>query len=210
MQVVDADGNAQLLIPGLSQNSKGAALTQVERDEKFSQVFKSEDEHFNAVKKFHLTFDGATTEKPTAFSSLDASHRAGFKAEELVEFLYATANNDEEKFKALVDQLKRDVDKAVDKILRKNETTESVLVGQVDALTDLLYFVYGSFVLSGVDPEPIFKIVHEANMGKVFPDGSVHFDEQTHKILKPANWEQDFAPEGKIKKEIDKQKEERK
>ena len=29
--------------------------------------------------------------------------------------------------------------------------------------------------LMGVDPERIFDIVHQANMGKMFPDGKAHF-----------------------------------
>ena len=63
----------------------------------------------------------------------------------------------------------------------------------MDALIDTLYFTYGSFVLMGVDPERIFDIVHEANMGKVFPDGKAHFDPVTHKILKPDDWEEKYV-----------------
>ncbi len=45
----------------------------------------------------------------------------------------------------------------------------------MDALIDTLYFTF-SFVLMGVDPERIFDIVHEANMGKVFRWKSLYFD----------------------------------
>lgn len=79
------------------------------------------------------------------------------------------------------------------------------MVDQVDALTDLLYLTYGSFVLMGVDPKPFFDTVHEANMGKIFPDGKAHFDPVTHKILKPSDWEERFAPEPHIKRELDRQ-----
>jgi len=82
---------------------------------------------------------------------------------------------------------------------------EKTLVGQVDALIDTLYFTYGSFVLMGVDPERIFEIVHQANMGKIFPDGKAHFDPVTHKILKPDNWKEKYAPEPAIKKELERQ-----
>ncbi len=75
----------------------------------------------------------------------------------------------------------------------------------MDALADLLYFTYGSFVLMGVDPQPIFETVHEANMGKIFPDGKAHFDPVTHKVQKPDDWEERYAPESAIKKELDKQ-----
>ena len=79
------------------------------------------------------------------------------------------------------------------------------MVGQVDALIDTLYLTYGSFVLMGVDPEEVFEIVHRANMGKIFPDGKAHFDPVTHKILKPDDWEEKYAPEPAIKKELDRQ-----
>ncbi|MEL5940080.1 HAD family hydrolase, partial [Tetragenococcus halophilus] len=78
-----------------------------------------------------------------------------------------------------------------------------------DALADIMYFTYGSFVLLGVDPQPIMDIVHQANMGKVFPDGKPHYDKKTNKVLKPANWEAYIAPEGKITKELQRQKEEK-
>ena len=52
----------------------------------------------------------------------------------------------------------------------------------------------------GVDPERIFDIVHQANMGKIFPDGKAHFDPVTHKILKPDDWEEKYAPEPAIKR----------
>ena len=56
----------------------------------------------------------------------------------------------------------------------------------------------------GVNPTKIIEIVHQANMGKLFPDGP-HYDPETNKVLKPENWEQDFAPEAKIKAEIQRQ-----
>ena len=86
------------------------------------------------------------------------------------------------------------------------ETQEIILTNQVDALVDLLYFVYGSFVLLGIDPEPMLEIVHQANMGKLFPDGKPHYDEVTHKVLKPEQWMEKYAPEKKIALEIERQR----
>ena len=59
-------------------------------------------------------------------------------------------------------------------------------------------------------PEPIFRIVHEANMGKIFPDGKAHFHPVTHKILKPDDWEEKYAPEPAILKELENQLADRK
>ena len=96
------------------------------------------------------------------------------------------------------------LDKAAEKVRQKTPAQKD-LIGQVDALIDTLYFTYGSFALMGVDPERIFDIVHEANMGKVFPDGKAHFDPVTHKILKPDDWDEKYAPEPAIRKELQRQ-----
>ncbi|VTS43642.1 haloacid dehalogenase [Streptococcus porcinus] len=166
--------------------------------------FKSRDDNFNKVKDFHRLMDGDTIETPKGYTLKEASHRADFKIEELVEFVYATIQGDKNKFTQALMDMHSAIDKAAIKVQSKN-SSESPLVGQVDALTDLLYFTYGSFVLMGVDPQPIFETVHESNMGKIFPDGKAHFDPVTHKILKPDNWEEQYAPEKSIKKELDKQ-----
>lgn len=162
---------------------------------------------YEMAVEFHETFNPEKPAKPTAFSPEAAAYRAGFKAEELVEFLYSAANNDSAVFHQLVQDLKGAVDQAEKKIINKNKPVSDPLVEEVDALTDMLYFTYGSFCLLGVEPTKIFEIVHQANMGKLFPDGQPHYDPITNKVLKPENWEADFAPEAKIKQEIQKQTE---
>ena len=167
------------------------------------KVFVSRDYHFNKVKTFHHMMDERTQEEPQAWDLEGATHRAGFKIEELVEFVRA-ASSSEEDFEQAVGQLHQALDQAAEKVAKKTPAKQD-LVGQVDALIDTLYFTYGSFVLMGVDPERIFDIVHQANMGKMFPDGKAHFDPVTHKILKPDDWEEKYAPEPAIKKEIERQ-----
>lgn len=163
------------------------------------------DNPFEKTELFHEKFDNRKPNTPTQFSAKQASDRAGFKVEEIVEFLYGSANNDPALFKELVHQLKASVDEAEKKVLSKEKAVTDPLVDQVDALIDLLYFTYGSFSLLGVDPTELFSIVHEANMGKIFPDGTPHYHPITHKVLKPDNWETDFAPEPKIKAELERQ-----
>lgn len=166
-------------------------------------MFQSKDENFNQVKAFHAVMDGQTQEQPRAFDIQTASHRADFKVEEIVEFLQATASSEAE-FDRMTSALHIALDKAIAKVKDK-PYSEDKLVGQVDALVDLLYFTYGSFTLMGVDPKPIFDIVHQANMGKIFPDGKAHYHPVTHKILKPDDWEEKYAPEPAIRKELKKQ-----
>lgn len=171
-------------------------------------MFQSKDTYFNQVKEFHARMDGETQEIPQAYSAESALHRADFKLEEIVEFLQATVTNDRD-FEVLIAKMHENLDKAAAKCKEKSYPIEP-LVGQVDALVDLLYFTYGSFVLMGIDPEPVFKIVHRANMGKIFPDGRAHFDPVTHKILKPMDWKEKYAPEPAIEQEISRQLDERK
>ncbi len=166
--------------------------------------FKSRDDNFNKAKDFHLIMDGSVNHTPRLYSITEGGNRANFKVEEIVEFLYAASQGDHHDFTQSILNLHAAVDKAAQKVQSKPHP-ETPLVGEVDALTDILYFTYGSFVLMGVDPKPFFDIVHEANMGKIFPDGKAHFDPQTHKILKPDHWEDKFAPEPAIKKELDRQ-----
>jgi predicted HAD superfamily Cof-like phosphohydrolase len=161
---------------------------------------------YQMAKEFHGLFDPRIPKEPTAFTTQEASFRAGFKVEEIVEFLYASCQQETQPFETLVNQLHQDVEKAHDKVLAKGPQPADQLTGQVDALTDLLYFVHGSFALMGIDPTEIYKIVHRANMGKLFPDGRPHYDPVTNKVLKPANWQADFAPEQAIKKELERQK----
>ncbi len=168
------------------------------------KTFSSRDENFNKVKSFHLLMDGETIETPRLYDSKEAGFRSDFKVEEIVEFLYAASQGNQKVFDQSIRNLHLAIDKARDKVISKDHP-ETPLVGEVDALTDSLYLTYGSFVLMGVDPKPLFDTVHEANMGKIFPDGKAHFDPVTHKILKPDDWEEHFAPEPSIRRELDSQ-----
>jgi predicted HAD superfamily Cof-like phosphohydrolase len=51
-------------------------------------------------------------------------------------------------------------------------------------LADLLYVVYGTAEELGIPLEAVFNEVHRSNMGKVWDDGTVHYNEIS-KVLKP-------------------------
>lgn len=61
------------------------------------------------------------------------------------------------------------------------------LQDQADAIVDLVYFALGTLVEMGVEGAPLFRIVHEANMKKLWPDGKPHFG-QDGKVKKPPTW----------------------
>lgn len=166
-------------------------------------MVSSKDINYQRVQTFHRTMDGRVPESPRTFGFEELLHRLDFKLEEIVESLGATAA-DETEFNQGLTRLHAALDKAAAKVQSKSKP-ENSQVGQADAFLDLLYLTYGSFVLMGLDPAPIFDIVHAANMGKIWPDGHAHHDPVTNKILKPDNWESDFAPEAKIAVELQRQ-----
>lgn len=92
--------------------------------------------------------------------------------------------------------------KKEERLFRSNLISEEVLelaaqddiVGQIDALVDVMYFVFGTFVQMGIDPRPFFEIVHEANMAKLYPDGKPRY-QPNGKVQKPPDWE---PPERRI------------
>lgn len=79
-----------------------------------------------------------------------------------------------------------DVVRPADLVARIN-----ILTQIADALADLLYVTYGAAVTFGIDIQPVFQAVHEANMRKV--GGPVRED---GKRLKPPGWK---GPEARIK-----------
>jgi predicted HAD superfamily Cof-like phosphohydrolase len=166
---------------------------------------KAQNETYYMVRDFHKAFNHSVSDKPTPIPEDVALSRAIWTGEELVEFLYATVKGDKEKFYDIFEAFIHGLYKTFDKIVEKNDPIENVLVSQMDALIDVEYFNQGSFTIAGVEPFNLFKIVQEANMGKLWEDGKPRFREGDGKIIKPPHWEEQFAPEGKLKAEIERQ-----
>lgn len=61
------------------------------------------------------------------------------------------------------------------------------LVEIADGIADVLYVVLGTAVSYGIDIAPIFREVHRSNMSKVWPDGTVHYNE-FGKVIKPPTY----------------------
>lgn len=75
------------------------------------------------------------------------------------------------------------------------------LCDQVDALVDLIYYVCHASMKKGIDLDPFFQIVHQANMQKCV--GGV-IRREDGKILKPASWKD---PKPKLQQELCRQQE---
>ena len=76
----------------------------------------------------------------------------------------------------------------------------TTVVDQADALVDAMYYICDCAVKMGLDTDPVFALVHAANMRKV-TDGKLNKDDRG-KVLKPEGW---YGPEAEIEKEIQKQ-----
>ena len=61
------------------------------------------------------------------------------------------------------------------------------IVGVADALTDLLYVVYGMGLMYGIDLDACFKEVHRSNMSKLDENGNPIYREDG-KVLKGNNY----------------------
>jgi predicted HAD superfamily Cof-like phosphohydrolase len=72
---------------------------------------------------------------------------------------------------------------------------------QADAVIDLIYFALGTLVEMGVRPQPLFDIIHSANMKKLWPDGKVHYAADG-KVIKHPSWR---PPEPQLMSEIERQ-----
>lgn len=163
------------------------------------------NEMYYMVKEFHETFGQKTADKPTAIDPETALKRAQWTGEELVEFLYASVGGEVAEFLDITDKLIKSLAVSAYNITRNKPVVEDILTAQADALTDIEYFNQGTFTLLGVEPFNLFKIVQEANMGKLWDDGKPRFRESDGKILKPPHWEEKYAPEPRLKEEIQRQ-----
>ena len=71
---------------------------------------------------------------------------------------------------------------------------------QADALVDAIYYICDTAARHGMNLDPLFDIVHQANMSKVV-EGKV-IRREDGKILKPACWED---PGPKLDVEVERQ-----
>ena len=157
----------------------------------------------NHVQAFHEAFKHPVEEKPVPITLERAINRSIWTAEECIELIAATCTS-KEQFKEAYSQFLNGLESAFEKSLNSDFPENDVerVVAQADALTDQLYFSFGTAVEIGVDIEPIFNIVQSANMSKLFTDADGHKYakyREDGKVLKSPDF---FSPEPLIKEEI--------
>lgn len=153
------------------------------------------------VEQFQTAFNHPVAESPTPLELKRGTDRAIWTGEEaLVEFVHQSSNNEEE-FLQAYDNLLVGLEKAKQKSLGMEYPKNDIekIIGQADALTDATYFVLGSYVEMGIEPQPLLDIVQGANMAKLGADGKPIIRESDGKIMKPEGW---VPPEAKLEEEI--------
>lgn len=154
---------------------------------------------YEQVREFQKTFNCPAPDQPTILTNSQVMNRAAWIGEELVELLHGSSDNEEQftnKFYGLLNLMRGTFERQL-----KKKYGEDRLVAQSDAFLDILYFANGGFVELGINPNPLFSIVHSANMAKIWDDGLPHYNE-SGKVIKPQNWQ---PPEKQLEEEIQRQ-----
>jgi len=76
-----------------------------------------------------------------------------------------------------------------------------MITQQADALVDINYYNYNCATKHNMDIDAVFKIVHQANMNKRFPDGTFHRD-PSGKVIKPIDWREPDC-RGEIERQLE-------
>lgn len=156
------------------------------------------------VRDFHKAFNHPAPDEPTVMDFDTAYNRSKWVLEELIEHMAAT---DVTKLSEAREKMHEDLDKMLDTELQKNlsqdlNNKEEVLMNQMDALIDQLYFVYGSLVVQGINPKNPFEIVNSCNMDKLQDGQIVYKDAERKKIGKREGW---LPPDEDLKAELQRQ-----
>lgn len=159
---------------------------------------------FEQVKEFHVAFDHPVAENPTPLTLERATDRSVWIVEEILEHLQQSSDN-KEQFEESYSLLLQGMEKAKEKSLKDDFHLDGTkrIVGQADALIDAIYFIVGSLVEMNIKPNPLFDIVQDANMSKLFTaeDGTKYakYREEDGKILKSPEF---FSPEPLLEEEV--------
>ena len=116
--------------------------------------------NFEMVKAFHTAFGQPVRTAPVMPNEAEVALRCNLIEEEYEEYLLAHT---------------------------ESEDNNKNLVSIADALTDLLYVVYGAGLYYGIDLDKCFDVVHLSNMSKLGEDGKpIH--RADGKVLKGPNF----------------------
>lgn len=140
---------------------------------------------YEKVKEFTEKSGIPIPEVPRKMNRTEVSFITRMILEELQELLLTVANP-EENTKDMLIELVNLSRLPTNKVL---ESDIDIIAEQVDAFVDIDYYSNNAASKVGMNTDAVFDLVHEANMSKLFPDGTFHKDE-SGKIIKPPNWKE--------------------
>jgi len=92
--------------------------------------------------------------------------------------------------KEFIEECIKDSDPPKKKFSDYNGYSEVIMSEQADAMVDMNYYIYNFAARHGFNLDPVFDVVHEANLKKRWSDGTFHRRETDRKVIKPPNWEE--------------------
>jgi predicted HAD superfamily Cof-like phosphohydrolase len=145
-----------------------------------------------AVRAFHIAFGQPAPDVPSPQTQEQADRRAAWireEADELSEDTASVVYFDAPEFADVNDAYQAKVD---------------LITVQADAYIDGIYFNLGGLVELGIDPDPLFQIVQDANMAKrhLVNGELVAVKNDQGKVIKPEGWQD---PHLLLRAEIDRQ-----
>lgn len=140
--------------------------------------------NFELVKEFTEGSGFVIPPKPVPMDRTAVEFIVSMVLDECAELIHTVSDPDEDvlaTMRRLVGKNYKPLPPPVDDVDR--------IVQQADALVDINYYNYNCATKHNMDIDAVFKIVHQANMDKRFPDGTFHRDE-SGKIIKPPAWKE--------------------
>jgi predicted HAD superfamily Cof-like phosphohydrolase len=155
----------------------------------------SEKSNFELVKEFTEASGYPIPPKPVPMTRQSVEFIVCMVLDECAELIHTVSEPDEDvlaTMRRLVGKNYKPLPPPVDEI--------DMITQQADALVDINYYNYNCAAKHNMDIDAVFKIVHQANMDKRFPDGTFHRD-QSGKIIKPPTWKEP-AVEAEMRRQL--------
>lgn len=158
--------------------------------------YQKEKTHTECAKDFNEAAGIVCLKKPVEIGKEHAKYYSKMILSELHEFLCTVSETPAEALSTLTELVGK-IDLGV--VLQYPEEDKfGKKADQADALTDIIYYSHNTASRYGMNLEPVFRSVHEANMKKCDPKTNRFIRREDGKIIKPPGWK---APD--ISKEIE-------
>lgn len=150
--------------------------------------FKTELTNFNRVSEFHTVFGHPVHNAPASVGVDRIRLRLNLILEEVDELIDAVKRHHS--------YIPHNLDHASDCVKEAMSLISHADYGSfdldhvkaADALTDILYVVYGAGLEFGLPLDECFKEVHESNMSKLGANGKPIYNPDTGKVMKGPNY----------------------